>query len=159
MLMAAVEADPMTEKMRKAQTGEEIDIQMTPMIDVTFLLLIFFMCSIKFKLLDGKICTYLPRDRGVNATAEMVPLENIEIDLQAAPRSVRGYTIYVNEKRVAGLRELHEQVRHYHACDPDASVTCRPGGRIRHGQVVEVVDECLRAGTMKITFNGVPLED
>ena len=41
---------------------------MTPMIDVTFLLLIFFMCTLKFKILEGKLGAYLPKDVGVQTT-------------------------------------------------------------------------------------------
>ena len=48
--------------------SEEIKMEMTPMIDVTFLLLIFFLCTIKFKLLEGKLAAYLPKDVGVNSS-------------------------------------------------------------------------------------------
>ena len=37
---------------------EKCELQMTPMIDVTFLLLIFFMCTLKFKVLEGKLGAY-----------------------------------------------------------------------------------------------------
>ena len=47
---------------------EESKLVMTPMIDVTFLLLIFFMCTIKFKTLEGKLSAFLPPDVGVNPT-------------------------------------------------------------------------------------------
>ena len=46
---------------------EEIEMQMTPMIDVVFLLLIFFLCTLKFKLLEGKLAAYLPKDLGGNS--------------------------------------------------------------------------------------------
>ncbi|MFH2001159.1 MAG: biopolymer transporter ExbD, partial [Planctomycetota bacterium] len=65
--------------MSKRAATEEVEIQMTPMIDVTFLLLIFFLCSIKFKLLDGKMQTYLPKDVGVNSTPIEDELEKIEV--------------------------------------------------------------------------------
>ena len=45
----------MTSNSAREAATEEVEMQMTPMIDVTFLLLIFFLCSIKFKLLDGKL--------------------------------------------------------------------------------------------------------
>ena len=58
--------------------NDECKMEMTPMIDVTFLLLIFFMCTIKFKVLEGKLAAYLPKDVGVNAT-QAEPLEKVEI--------------------------------------------------------------------------------
>ena len=56
-------------------------MEMTPMIDVTFLLLIFFMCTIKFKTLEGKLSAYLPKDVGVS-TAPAEPKEKIEVEVK-----------------------------------------------------------------------------
>jgi biopolymer transport protein ExbD len=39
-------------------------MEMTPMIDVTFLLLVFFLCTLRFKPLEGKLNAYLPKDTG-----------------------------------------------------------------------------------------------
>ncbi|RME88550.1 MAG: biopolymer transporter ExbD [Planctomycetota bacterium] len=44
---------------------EEIKMDLTPMIDVTFLLLIFFMLSAKFKTTEGQIQSFLPKNRGM----------------------------------------------------------------------------------------------
>ncbi|MGE3166407.1 MAG: ExbD/TolR family protein [Planctomycetota bacterium] len=38
---------------------------MTSMIDVVFLLLIFFMCATQFKFPEGQLRSWLPRERGV----------------------------------------------------------------------------------------------
>lgn len=61
------------------QAAEETKADMTPMIDCTFQLLIFFMCSIKFKVLEGKLQTYLPKDVGVNATPIDKVLEKVDV--------------------------------------------------------------------------------
>ena len=68
---------------------EKCEMEMTPMIDVTFLLLIFFVCTIKFKTLEGKLAAYLPKDVGVNAS-DAEPKEKIDITLKlkAAGRKV-----------------------------------------------------------------------
>ena len=52
----------------------EVAADLTPMIDVTFLLLIFFLCSIQFKVLEGKLSTYLPKDVGGAPTQCMTGL-------------------------------------------------------------------------------------
>lgn len=69
----------MSELMRIAQ--EDCELEMTPMIDVTFLLLIFFICTIKFKTLEGKLSAYLPKDVGVNQS-DAEPKEKTEILLK-----------------------------------------------------------------------------
>ena len=61
---------------RKHQ-GEELKGDMTPMIDVVFQLLIFFMLSIKFKVLEGKLSAFLPKDVGVN-TSPAVPKDKVD---------------------------------------------------------------------------------
>ena len=58
--------------------NEEVEMEMTPMIDVTFLQLIFFMVTLKFKTLEGKLSAYLPKDVGVNST-EAEPIEKVEV--------------------------------------------------------------------------------
>ena len=65
----------------KRISTEESKLEMTPMIDVTFLLLIFFMCTIKFKTLEGKLSAFLPKDVGVNTSAAE-PIEKVEIQMR-----------------------------------------------------------------------------
>jgi hypothetical protein len=60
---------------------EEAKLDMTPMIDVVFQLIIFFMCNIKYKTLEGRLDAYLPKDVGVNQT-EAEPVEKIEITIK-----------------------------------------------------------------------------
>jgi biopolymer transport protein ExbD len=54
--------------MAKQQENEVTRLNMTPMIDVVFQLIVFFLVSMKFKTLDMKIEAYLPKDRGLAAT-------------------------------------------------------------------------------------------
>jgi biopolymer transport protein ExbD len=60
---------------------EEIKPDMTPMIDVTFLLLIFFIVTLKFKTLEGRLDSNLPKDMGTN-TAEVDEIEKVDIVIQ-----------------------------------------------------------------------------
>jgi len=68
--------------MLKQIAEEESKLEMTPMIDVTFLLLIFFMCTIKFKTLEGKLEAFLPKDVGVNSS-DAPPKEKIDIVIKS----------------------------------------------------------------------------
>jgi len=47
----------------------EVPLDMTPMIDVVFQLVLFFVFSLKFVAFEGQIQAYIPRDRGTNETA------------------------------------------------------------------------------------------
>src|SRR6186713_1122904 len=41
-----------------------VAINVVPMVDVIFCLCVFFMCSFKFKQLEGKFNSWLPKDKG-----------------------------------------------------------------------------------------------
>ena len=61
---------------------------MTPMIDVVFQLLVFFLVSMKFKTLDMKIEAFLPKDRGLAAT--ITKLEETPKIVAVLKRRVQG---------------------------------------------------------------------
>ena len=58
---------------------EEAKSDMTPMIDVVFLMIIFFLC-IEFKILEAKLPAYLPKDKGSQAT-QVEPMEQLSIGI------------------------------------------------------------------------------
>ena len=66
----------MTKRVKKE--FEEVKPDMTPMIDVTFLLLIFFIVTLKFKTLEGRLDSNLPKDMGTS-TQETPPVEKVDI--------------------------------------------------------------------------------
>lgn len=58
---------------------EEAKSDMTPMIDVVFLMIIFFIC-IDFKVLESKLPAYLPKDKGSNPD-KVEPQEQLSIKI------------------------------------------------------------------------------
>jgi len=74
-----------------------VAINVTAMVDVIFCLCLFFMCSFQFKQLEGKVESWLPRERGMNAiAADKLRPEEIRVLMKWNPdsgttsRSVRG---------------------------------------------------------------------
>ena len=62
---------------------ENNDSGMTPMIDVVFLLLIFFMCATEFKVPDYRMDAGLPKDRGIRQKkSELQPLTDLRITIR-----------------------------------------------------------------------------
>jgi len=57
----------------------EAEMNMTPMIDVVFLLIIFFLC-IDFKILEAKLPANLPKDVGAHTT-DVEPQEKLNIQI------------------------------------------------------------------------------
>ena len=46
---------------RRSVDAPDTKIDMTPMIDVTFLIIVFFLCTLRFKSLEGRLGANLPR--------------------------------------------------------------------------------------------------
>ena len=162
---------------------EKCELQMTPMIDVTFLLLIFFMCTLKFKVLEGKLGAYLPKDVGVN-TSEAEPKEKVDIrlDVITAGNKMRydsesrravpytqadaddGLRFFYDDKRVirytvgpkryTDLAEVTKALQAIKAREPDKEATIDPRANVTNKDVVEALDAVMYAEYTNVTFKG-----
>ena len=110
---------------------EEAEMDMTPMIDVVFLLIIFFLC-IDFKILEAKLPAYLPKDKGSQDTI-VEPQEQLRIKIvcdergkevdrpgqeNKDPKLTRAFHLVGHEvhytvgpKKVEDLQELREELQ------------------------------------------------
>ncbi len=72
----------MAKRRRNIETLE-MEINMTPMIDIVFQLLIFFVMQAKFIEFEGELRSYLPKNRGLNPTEAppVIDLANVTIFL------------------------------------------------------------------------------
>jgi biopolymer transport protein ExbD len=158
----------------KKLSEEECKLEMTSMIDVTFLLLIFFMCTLKFKTLEGKLAAYLPKDVGVN-TSEAEEIEKVEVLIKVANEgnkldargenawtgegrfvydASRRLTYKIGPKTMNTVEELEKRLSTLHKADDErpATIDSRPG--TVYEDVVAVLDATLNAGFTQITFVG-----
>ncbi|MGE0708890.1 MAG: ExbD/TolR family protein [Planctomycetota bacterium] len=60
---------------------DEVELDLTPMIDIVFNLLIFFMCATKFRTPEGVIEAFLPKDKGQAAGTPQIDLNEVRIKL------------------------------------------------------------------------------
>ena len=74
----------------------ETELNMTPMIDIVFQLIIFFLLSLKFKTIDRRIESMLPKDRGPSVSSP-VPIDEHKIKFKVFRReladSAKAYTL------------------------------------------------------------------
>jgi biopolymer transport protein ExbD len=83
-----------------------IPLNVTPLIDVIFCLIVFFMCSLHFKQLEGKIESWLPKDKGVHGTPVSNPvLEEIRV-IMSFDRTLGQTVRKVNARPIADDEEL-----------------------------------------------------
>ena len=83
----------MAKRRRRRFKLDEVDLDLTPMIDIVFQLLIFFMCATKFRTPEGLIEAYLPKNRGQSSGTpqiDQVQIHAIETSTaEISPTEVR----------------------------------------------------------------------
>lgn len=155
-----------------ASSGVKLEI--APMLDVTFLLLVFFMLTVRFQDLEGKLDAALPRDVGRSSPTEprertdvriRVVREGTKLDVHAdRPWSGAGPFRYGPDRELLysvgphGTRDLDElearlaRLARTHEDEPAA--TLDPGAGTVYGDVVAVLDAAVSAGFEDIGFRG-----
>lgn len=91
-----------------------VAINVVPMVDVIFCLCVFFMCSMKFKELEGKFESWLPKDKGQQPSQmDPNPIEEIRVAMfwdKANNRTIRVYgrvTVRDDEQLQGLIRESY----------------------------------------------------
>lgn len=139
-----------------------LPINVVPLIDVIFCLLLFFLCSFHFRRLEGRMDAWLPKDRGEAPSAAVLPraVDEIRVDLATVGpdhRVVRrlGRTEYADDAeflRVVaaardGLLRLGER---------DPRLTLGVSGDVPWDDVFRSMDLASQAGVARIQFALAP---
>ena len=141
---------------KRALPKPKMQPPLTPMIDVTFQLLLFFLLTFTFREAEGLIPGSLPRgDQGSSAQEKI--LERIEIKVRAPDRehlddvvfAIRGdHTSIRNPKQL--LAELKTKRR---SCSDETPVVITASGAVRWEHVVTVFNAAVYAEFKKIGFS------
>jgi len=128
----------------KRAPREELDLNLTPLIDVVFLLLIFFMVSTTFQK-ESEISLQLPK-----ATQEPVdvPADQIEVVINAAGR------FYVNDQELvqADVNTLQTALFKISNGQRDIPLTIRADAQTPHQSVVVAMDAAARLGMLRMSI-------
>src|SRR6185295_6654827 len=58
-----------------------VAINVIPMVDIIFCLCVFFMCSFKFRQLEGKFDSWLPKDKGSEGLPSLELISEVRVAL------------------------------------------------------------------------------
>jgi biopolymer transport protein ExbD len=94
---------------KKSQLSDKIDINMTPMIDVVFQLMSFFMCSLKIVAPEGDFDIRMPLGKSASTVVDDQQVPPVRVKLSASPDGgLAGITM--NGNPVADFNELQKKL-------------------------------------------------
>ena len=100
-------------RIRKSRdiSEEKIEIQMTPMIDIVFQLLVFFIMTFKIVAQEGDFNIKMPRAEENTGIPEEVPLPPMKLRLTANAEGQLTGIIFNDELTFQSFADLHQHIR------------------------------------------------
>lgn len=130
----------MLRRRRRGGTTQRIsDVNMTPLIDLTFLLLICFLVTMP--LMENGIAVKLPHGKA----EKLEPKKTQHVTVDAAGK------IFLNNKPMS-LAELEKVLIGLVSKDPNASVLVRGDERLDYGKVVQVMKVLYKAKVTRMAL-------
>jgi biopolymer transport protein ExbD len=120
---------------------EKARIEIIPMIDIIFFLLVFFMLSTLAMTINRGLPVNLPK--AASAQKDLQESFNITV--------IQDGTLFLN-KEPTTLAQLGEQVRLGVAREPDLVVIINADDQALHGTIVAVMDEVRLAGVSRLAI-------
>lgn len=137
---------------RRSDQGR-FDATMTPMIDVVFLLLIFFLCTANFQVLEELLPTRLLAQGAVAADLPLDPelqeLEEVVIHLQAPGGQLEWV---VNDRRYPQLAQVRAILFALAEVQSELPVVLDVDPDVPLGDVIDLYDVCRLAGFQQVQF-------
>ena len=121
-------------------TEEETEINLTPMLDVVFIMLIFFIVTASFVKEAG-----IDVNKPGAATAERKERGNILVAITANGQ------VWV-DKRPVDIRAVRANIERLHAENPQGSVVIQADKNSKNGLLVQVMDAARLAGVTNVSI-------
>ena len=119
---------------------EESEINLTPMLDVVFIMLIFFIVTASFIKETGIEVT-----RPAATTAEVPEKGSILVAISA------GNEIWIDRRKV-DPRGVRSAIERLHAENPEGGVIIQADGKATNELLIAVMDACREAGVLNVSI-------
>lgn len=126
---------------KKIFVQEELNVDLTPMLDVVFIMLIFFIVTTSFVKESG-----IEVSRPNAATASKKERANIMIAITESGE------IWL-QKRIIDVRSVRANIERLHAESPEGSVVIQADKNSKNGLLVQVMDQVRLAGVHNISLS------
>ena len=133
-----------------------LDVKMTPMIDVIFLLLIFFVCTASFQPPEEVLPVQMPSSGAIAAEVEIPEVADLgEIVVKVLWRRVGDEwhaRWEINGRRYENLAEVETVLRAIREVKADLPVILDVEPPVPMENVIDVHDVCLKVGLEQVQF-------
>jgi biopolymer transport protein ExbD len=127
-------------KKKVLEADEEIDLNITPMLDIVFIILIFFVVSTSFIKESG-----VDVSRPDASSAERKQRGNIMIGITADNQ------VWVDRRQI-DIRAVRANIERLHAENPEAAVVVQADRDSKTGLLVQVIDQSRLAGVKDVSI-------
>ena len=125
---------------RRATQEEEAEINITPMLDVVFIMLIFFIITASFVKESG-----IDVNRPDAATATVKERGNILVAI------TDNNQIWIDRRQV-DVRSVRANIERLHAENPQGAVVIQADENSKNGLLVQVMDAARQAGVFNVSI-------
>ena len=132
-----------------AKIPEPIGFQLAPMLDVVFLLLIFFVVTQKFILNEQDLKVKVPTAPKTTEEASRA-IKDIIIN---AREEADGTLVVTIDREVFSLEQLENRLRRQVRLDEALPVRIRGDADMRWQKVADVISTCTKAGVYNVSFS------
>ena len=129
---------------KRAQDEDDGEVNLTPMLDVVFIMLIFFIVTASFVKESG-----IDVNRPDAATAEKKERGNILVAITETGE------IWI-DKRQVDPRALRANIERLHAENPQGAVVIQADTNSKNGLLVQVMDSARMAGVFNVSLAAEP---
>jgi biopolymer transport protein ExbD len=138
----------------RARKEADLDSAMTPMIDVVFLLLVFFVWTASFQLMEYILPTQVSSQLGQEATDPVDPPPPPDFDQIVIRIGWDGNepSWTMNNQPIGNLQEIANRLSAIADIENQALVILHPQATVPLGFVIETYDAAKSAGFPKIAF-------
>jgi len=131
-----------------------VAINVVPMVDVIFCLCVFFMCSMKFKQLEGKFDSWLPKNKGNSGVAAEIAETRIALfwdqEKQVTHRQFGHRTVESDAELESLIKSAHDDFVLKNK--PEAPVIIDGDARVPWKDVIDIVNIAKRLKIDNIEF-------
>ena len=133
-----------------------VAINITPLVDIIFCLCVFFMVSFKFKQLEGKFETWLPKDKGMEGMPLKAVIQEIRVALfwdeknSSVVRKMGTRIVPEDDQLLKLISDSYEDFKRLNK--PDVGLTIDSDLRVPWESVIGVMNIGKKAGVSKVEF-------